>query len=287
MEVLIDGLIQGLMLSLVSVGFALVYNSTGIFHIAQGAIFSSTPFILLFCARGGLGLLASVVTSLIGAVIISLLYELVNHWPLHKKEASKEMHLIASLGSYILFVQIVVIIWGNETRVLRSEADSSLSLAGAILTSSQFTGGVASLLLISGYLYWFNRTELGLQFRALADNPVHLALLGYNIRLLRLKAFALSGLLTSIAALLMAWDIGFDPSSGLQTVLLAMVATIIGGKTSLLGPVVGAIVLGILRSEVLWYTSARWEEAITYGLLVLVLLIRPHGLLGNRESLES
>jgi branched-chain amino acid transport system permease protein len=140
---------------------------------------------------------------------------------------------------------------------------------------------------LSAFLFWLWRTDIGLRFRALADNPIQLSLMGYNTRLLRLAVFALSGFLTAVAALLMALDIGFDPHSGLQMVLLAMVATIIGGRGSFLGPIVGAIMLGILRSQVVWHTSARWEEAVTFLLLVLFLFLRPQGLFGRAGRLEA
>jgi branched-chain amino acid transport system permease protein len=165
--------------------------------------------------------------------------------------------------------------------------DETINLAGVILTHSQLLGGAASLVLLAAFLVWLKRTDIGLQFRALSDNPTQLSLMGYNIRQLRVVVFALSGLLTAAASLLMAVDIGFDPHSGLQMVLLAMVATIIGGRGSFLGPIVGAIMLGILRSQVVWYTSARWEEAMTFLLLVVFLFLRPQGLFGRVGRVEA
>jgi branched-chain amino acid transport system permease protein len=287
MQILMNGIIQGLLLALVGMGFALVYNATGIFHVAQGVIFAGAPFILLACIQSGLGWPVGVFISLIFAVAVSCLYEAGNHWPLQKKEASKEIHLIASLGVYIALVQLIAIIWGNETRVLRSGVDATFGFAGVILTRSQLLGGAIAFVVLSAFLFWLWCTDIGLRFRALADNPTQLSLMGYNIRMLRLAVFALSGLLTATAALLMALDIGFDPHSGLQMVLLAMVATIIGGRGSFFGAVVGGMLLGVLRSQVVWYTSARWEEAATFFILVLVLFFRPQGLFGRVGRLEA
>ena len=126
-----------------------------------------------------------------------------------------------------------------------------------------------------------------MQFRALADNPDELALRGYNIRRLRLLAFGVSGLLGAVSALLTAYDIGFDPNVGLSALLLAVVAVIIGGRQSFIGPVVGGILLGMVRSEVVWILSARWQEAVTFGLLVLFLYMRPNGLVGRETRLEA
>jgi branched-chain amino acid transport system permease protein len=182
---------------------------------------------------------------------------------------------------------VIAIIWGNETRVLRVGVDTTFNLAGIILTRSQLLGGIVAIAVLLVFLLWLKHTDIGLRFRALADNPTQLSLMGYNIRLLRLAFFVISGLLTASAALLMAFDIGFDPHSGLQMVLLGMVATIIGGQGSFMGAIVGALLLGILRSQVVWHTSTRWEEAATFFLLVLFLFLRPQGIFGQAGRLEA
>jgi branched-chain amino acid transport system permease protein len=100
-------------------------------------------------------------------------------------------------------------------------------------------------------------------------------------------AFGVSGFLAAIAALLTAYDVGFDPHGGLIALLLAVVAVIVGGQQSFVGPVVGGILLGVARSEVVWFLSARWQDAVAFGLLALFLFVRPHGLIGREKRLEA
>lgn len=287
MQILINGLIQGLLYGMVGLGFAVVYNSTGIFYIAQGAIFSLTPFIVWSCIQNGFGWYTGVVSAVAVTITITAAIEAFNHWPLQKREASKEIHLISSLGIFIVIVQAIAVIWGNETKVLRSGVDETFSFGEVIVTSSQLFGAAISAFLLIGFFLWLRRTDIGLRFRALSDNPVQLSLMGYNVRSLRMLVFAISGLFTAMAAILMAMDIGFDAHVGLPVVLTGMVATIIGGRGSLIGPVVGAIMLGIIRSQVTWYTSARWEEAATFLLLVLFLFFRPQGIFGKMGRVEA
>ena len=80
---------------------------------------------------------------------------------------------------------------------------------------------------------------------------------------------------------------GFDPNTGLHAVLLAVVAMIIGGRGSFVGPVVGGLLLGIVRAQVVWHWSARWQEAVTFAMLAFVRLLLPHVLLGQRTRLEA
>ena len=287
MQILANGLIQGLLLSIVSLGFALVYNSTGIFHIAQGAIFALSPFILWTVMKYDLNWFFGVMFAVFIPMVLSIFKEVINHWPLQKRGASKEIHLISSLGIYIVIIQLVAVIWGNETKVLRAGIDETFTFGEVIITRSQLLGAIMSILLLVGFLIWIKRTHIGLKLHALSDNPVQLSLMGYNIRGIRILVFALSGLFTATAAMLTAIDVGFDPHGGLIAVLIAMVATIIGGRGSFIGPVAGAIILGIVRAQVTWHTSARWEEAATFLILVLFLFFRPKGIFGRVGRVET
>ena len=114
-----------------------------------------------------------------------------------------------------------------------------------------------------------------------------MALLGYDTNKLRLVAFGLSGAMAGFAGILSAYDLGFDPYTGMNAILLAVIATIIGGKTNFVGPLLGGLILGILRAEVVWFYSARWQEAITFVILVVFLLLKPDGLLAKEGRLES
>jgi branched-chain amino acid transport system permease protein len=111
--------------------------------------------------------------------------------------------------------------------------------------------------------------------------------MGLNIQTVRLFVFALGSALAGTAAILSALDVGMDPHGGMPALLTAAVALIIGGVGTFEGAMVGAFLLGVLQSLVIWQASARWMDAVTFGLLVLFLLFRPQGLLGQRRRLEE
>ena len=287
MQIIINSLIQGLLLSLISLGFSIVYNSTGIMFIAQGAMYALTPFLLLFFLNSGLGIIFSLTGAILAMVMLSMMIELLNHQPLYKKEASTQIHLISSLGIYIAIVQIIIMIWGNESKVLTEEIIEPYTFSNIILTTPQIVSAIASLVIIIIFFLWASRSYLGLKLRALQDNPIQLSLMGHNIKNLRLLAFALCGFFTATGSILSAYDIGFDPQTGLSIVLFAIVATVIGGKGSLFGTLIGSIVLGILRSQVVWYTNSNWQDAITFLILVIFLFFRPQGIMGKKGRIET
>lgn len=287
MQILLNGTIQGLLISLLTIGFSIVYNSTGIIYVAQGAVYAISPFLLLSFLKFGLGIPFAVFFTFVITIFLSMSFEKMNHWPLYKKEASPLIQLISSLGIYIIIVQMIAILWGNETKVLRTGVDTVVHFWGVLLTKSQIIGGATGLLFILLFLLLLKTSDTGLMLIALSDNPIQLSLLGHDIAKLRLLAFGLSGLFTTTAATLTALDVGFDPQGGLSAVLIAIVATIIGGKGSFTGPVICGVLLGIARSQVVWHTSARWEDALTFLLLVLFLLFRPQGILGSKARVEA
>ncbi len=287
MQIFINGIIMGLITAMLALAFAVVYLPTRVFYIALGGIYSVVPFIAWICLQWGWAWYFAVIAATLTGVMLSLVCELLNHAPLERKRASTGAHLISSLGIYIIISQAIAMIWGNETQVLRTELDSSTPLWGIIITNAQTIAAVVSISILSIFYFWLRFSNLGLQLRALADNPKELVLFGHNIYRLRLVAFAMSGILCSGSALLVSYDIGFDPHGGLLALLLAVAAVIIGGRKSFLGPVIGGILLGVLRSEVVWLLSAKWQEGLTFLLMALFLLIRPNGLFDRKSRLEA
>jgi len=287
MQIIANGFINGLTLALLSLAFAAVYLPTRVFYIALAGIYAFVPYVAWQCLESGLSSPLATLVAVGTGITLSLLCELINHGPLEDKGASSGAHLLSSLGICILLSQCAAMFWGNETKVLRAGLDTVFQFAGVILTGSQTIVLVVAPLLIALYYLWLRCSKSGLLYRAMADNRNEFALKGYNVLAFRLASFGIAGLLASVSSLLVAYDIGFDSHGGLSAILLAVVAMIIGGRQSFVGPLVGAILLGLIRSLVVWTFSAQWAEAITFALLAFFLLVRPQGILSPKARLEA
>jgi branched-chain amino acid transport system permease protein len=287
-QIIINGLINGLTLAVLALGFTVVYLPTRVFYVALGGLYSLAPFVVWACLRQGLSWYFGVGVALLIGVGVSMLCEFANHARLEQRGKSVSgTHLVSSLGIYIVLVQMITLIWGNDTKVLRSGLDQVIILGGLLVTHAQITAASVAIIVLLVFYVWLQRSQLGLQFRALADNPKEFGIRGYNVSWLRLVAFGLAGALGTISSLLVNYEIGFNPEGGLAVLLLAVVATIMGGQQSFYGAAVGGILLGILRSLVVWGLSAKWQEAVTFLLLVICLFVRPYGLLGKANRLEA
>jgi branched-chain amino acid transport system permease protein len=287
MQIIVNGFISGTAIALLALAFQSVYLPTRVFFLGMTGVYAISPFILLAVLNSGGGRWIAVPVSIGTAILICLACEWLIHAPLESRKAGAGAHLIASLGSSIILVQIISLIWGNNSQILRMGPVSVSHVGNVIVTGEQWITIAMAATAIGAFGLFLKRSDLGLRLRALADNPTQFALFGHNVTFHRYLSFGLAGALISIASLAGAYDIGFDAYSGLRAMLLAVVAVIIGGQRSFAGPVLGGLLLGVVRSQIVWYWSASWQEPVTFALLAFTLLLLPQGVLGRKSRVES
>jgi len=282
------GLCKGAVYAVVALGFGLIYTTSGVFHIAHGAVYAIAAY-ALYCSLVLLKVpfWGAIAFALVTAVVCGVVMEFGVYRPLAQRKASAAVSLISSLGVYIVVVNLLAMFLGNETRILRSGVEATVSLGNVILTRVQVAQIVVPALFVVVYWIFLRRSPLGRICRAVADDSVLASALGVKVQATRLVVFAVGSFLAAIGAVLIALDVGIDPNIGFPMVLVAAVACIIGGLHRFIAPALGGILLGLIQSLVVWRTSAKWENAVTFALLICFLLFRPQGLLGMRQRLEE
>lgn len=287
-QLLANGLVTGCAYALVALGFALIYNTTHIFHIAHGAVYAVAAYLFYsFHVLWNVPLMvAAILTVALSAGLGVLIDELV-HAPLDRRDSPMLIHLLSSLGLYIAAINAIALLFGSETKMLSSTDESTYSAVGVTLTQSQIIIVLVAALLFTGLVILLRQTRLGQKLRAMRDDPELIAVMGHNPRLMRWSVFGLGSALAAAAAVLLGLDLGIDPRIGLTAVLNGAVAVIIGGIGLFESAALGAMLLGLLQSVVVWQASARWEEAVVFGVLILFLLFRPQGILGTRRRAEE
>ena len=286
MQIWFNGICNGMLIALLATAFSIVYTSTGVFYIALAGIYVFSAYAAMQMLEWGMHWIVVCVGTLACGAFLSVLFDCLNHRVLQMKNASKGAHLISSLGLYMILVELAALIWGNDPQSLKLISNGVFVICGITVTFSQAVILIIGMVAITGLLFWINYSGLGLKLRALSNNPQQLALLGSNTLNVRISAFGLAGALAAAVGILNGYDLGFDTHIGMPALMLAVIASIIGGRNSLAGPVVGGIILGLVRSQVTWYMSAEWQDMVTFVILAFFLFCRPGGIFGSRERLE-
>lgn len=285
-QFLINGIINGAIYALVALGFAIVYNTTKIFHIAYSILYVTAPYLLYtFFNQLGLPIGVGITIAIIGTIFLSLLIEVLVYKPLNIKSSSLNVIMISSIGVMIVIINVIALIYGNDTKIINSEIAKSVSFANIIITYPQLIQFFVSVGLITLFLVFLKFSQFGIKTRAMRDDVYLCKLFSLEINKFRLKLFALSAFFAATGGILIAYDVGFDPYVGMPMLLNAIVALIIGGVGKFHASIVGGFIIGLLQSLVVWKFSANWQDAVTFGLLIIFLLFRPQGIFGEKRRL--
>lgn len=281
LQFIINGLITGLLYSLLAIGFALVYNTTHIFHIAAAGIYVFAAYMFWWFAQlmGTVpaGLLALMVTG-----VLSLAIDLSVYRPLQKKKSSLNSILVASIGIMTIVVNVLAICFGNESKLFTADTQT-LEIGKVFLTPTQIFQFVCSTVVLALFVFFIKKTPTGLRLLALNSDAELFVAVGFNEAKTRNFVFILSGVFIALSSVLNVYDVGMDPNMGMNILINAMVAMIIGGIGRLDMCIAGGILLGVLQSLVVYQFSSTWQTAITFIALLVLLFFRPQGILGFKQ----
>ncbi len=283
LQFLINGLITGILYSLLAIGFALVYNTTRIFHIAAAALFVVAAYAFWFFAVTlGINVIVSALLATTLTMGMSLLTEISVYRPLKKKKASNNVAMIASIGMITVLINLIAMFFGNETKVIDNSIQPTFTLGSIIITTPQlYQLTIGSVILIAFVIFIRNRNGVILQ--ALSEDDVLFETLGYSQKKTRTVVFLISGIFIAAASCLTVYDVGMNPNMGMNILINAMVAMIIGGSGRFNACILGGLLLGMLQSLVVYQFASNWQNAITFIVLLLFLFLRPQGLAGYKQ----
>ncbi|EKT4538955.1 branched-chain amino acid ABC transporter permease [Pseudomonas aeruginosa] len=283
-EVLIGGLLAGVMYSLVAIGFVLIYKASGVFNFAQGAmvLFAALTFVSLL--EHGVPFWLSFLVTLATMIALALLIERAVLRPLVGR--SPITLFMATLGLAYIIEGVAQALWGAQVHGLElAISDAPLALGGLLLSQFDLFAAATAAALVVLLSLLFNRTRIGLALRAVADDPR--AAMSVGIRLPRVWAvvWAVAGFVGLVAGLLWGARLGVQFSLSL-VVLKALPVLIIGGFTSISGAIVGGLIIGASEKLAEVYLGpligGGIENWFPYVLALLFLLVRPAGLFGER-----
>lgn len=283
---LANGVVLGAVYALFAIGYTLVFGVLDILNLAHAAIFMAAAFAALSLATRGVPLVAAFALATVFAGLTGVALDRVAFAPLRRRNAGTLAPLISSIGVAIIIQGVIRGIYGpDEHRFPEGTfAQATLHVAGVTvgLLDLVIVGVAIALMLALGYL--LRSTSLGRSIRAVADDRVAAALLGIDLERTIALTFFIASALGGAAGVLIGLQ--YDSVSlqmGSRIELKGLAIIILGGMGSITGAVAGALILGTVEVLSVAYISSSYRDAVAFGVMFLILVLRPRGLFGKRS----
>ena len=281
-QVLFGGLAVGSIYGLVALGFAVVFKATDVFNFAQGmfvvcgAFFAVTAVSVLKLPFGVAVMFIIGASALLGVVIHVLLIQ-----PLSGRPMLSVIMLTIALS--IVLRALIEMFYGPQGRPLNTPLPSGVFVIGNLRISQlHLTAMLVSWVCMAGFGAFFKFTSIGLLMRATADGHEAAVVSGINVNVMNRLAWAIGSVLAAIGGVFLGQL--QIVSTELESIgLLALPAVVIGGMQSIPGAIVGGILVGLIEQLAATYISPKSSDIVIYGLLLLILMVRPWGLFGQKE----
>ncbi|MBL0151461.1 MAG: branched-chain amino acid ABC transporter permease [Ideonella sp.] len=297
---IINGLVLGSMYALVALGYTMVYGIINLINFAHGEVLmvGALTSWTVIQVLGGAGLpgwvllLISLVAAIVVCTLLNFAIEKIAYKPL--RNAPRLAPLITAMGMSLLLQTLAMIIWKPNTKpypiLLPSEP---FFIGGAVINLTQIIILIVTAVTLAGLMYLVNHTKLGRAMRATAENPRVASLMGVKPDMVISATFIIGAALAALAGVMYAANYGsVQHTMGFLPGLKAFTAAVFGGIGNLAGAVVGGVLLGLIEALGAGYIGAltggvlgsQYQDIFAFLVLILVLTIRPQGLMGERVA---
>lgn len=281
-ELVISGLVIGAIYGLIAMAFSVIYKATGLVNFAQGEVGMLIAYLSWsFSTSFGTGALGVVVVAIVAGIVLGLLLERLIMRPMLGEPVFSAV--LVTIGLAVVLRSIVLLIWGASPHKLDvGAADMLLRVDGIGIRTSQI--GVVLVLLTSLAAVWFffQRSRFGVAMRAVAADEKTARLMGISTAQVQAVAWAVSSVLAGLAGVFFAVIYNLSPTI-FALGLKAFPATVLGGLDAVIGSGFSGLFIGVAENLVGGYLSSTLKEVAGFMLILVVLMVRPFGLFGERE----
>jgi branched-chain amino acid transport system permease protein len=284
LEVVVGGLLSGVMYSLVALGFVLIYKASGVFNFAQGTmvLFAALTFVGLI--EHGLPIWAAFVIAIVVMILLAVAIERLVLRPLVNQE--QIILFMATIGLAFFLEGFGQLVWGGDVHPLDIGIPKGpLIIGGVLVNEFDLVAAAAAGSLVAALALFFQHTAVGRALRAVADDHQAAQSVGIPLRSIWVIVWSVAGVVGLVAGIMWGSKLGVQFSISLVA-LKALPVLILGGFTSVPGAIVGGLIVGVGEkvAEVFWGPAfgGAIEDWFAYALALVFLLFRPHGLFGER-----
>lgn len=287
LETLLNGLTLGGLYALITLGLALTFSVIDLVNFAHGDLFmmgAYTFFVLINLETVQLPYPIVLLLVILLTAVYAIVIERVAIHPIIDR--SWRTHAVTTLGLSIILQNAALILFTSDPKQVPTSLSTIIISPLGIRTSVQRVLIIGVVILVFIGLQWFVKsTKLGKTMRAVSQNRDMCEVVGIDVRKIALITFGIGGAITGLAAALVSPLYSVYPNMGLILTLKALAAIVMGGMGQVNGAIYSAFLLGIVESFFGSYVSFAFKDVVSFGLFILVLLIRPRGLFGRRIGL--
>jgi branched-chain amino acid transport system permease protein len=291
LEIIANGLSTGSIYALLALGFVLIFKSTGILNFAQGELAMIGAFVCYsVTASFGLPYVAAFALAVLSGAILGALIEVV----FFRKMVGEPIFatIMITVGLASILASLAGLVWGHDVHAINAPfTDKTVRLGDVVVSQGGlYTIGI-SIVLFLVFAFFFNRSLMGVSMKAVAEDPHTAGLMGINVKRIHMAAWAIGTLVAVVAGIFLA-DQSFVRLAMSHTGIKAMAAAILGGMESVKGAVVGGMIIGLVEGFAATYLSGMEiggfhfgdvKDVCAFAVMILVLMIRPHGIFGKEK----
>lgn len=284
-QVIINGVVMGCYYILIAIGLSIIYGVLGISHFAHGSVAMLGGYICyLFVTSLGLDFIPAVLISAVVIAGVGVLIERGGYRPLRDKNAPHINVFIVALGIGMIIDNVTQYIFGPDQVTIPNDYNDVINIGGVRIAGMRLYLIIVTFALIIALALYLKKTKLGKAIRATAQNGMASTMMGINTNFVIAIVFAISSAMGAVAGSFMGALFAIYPAMGNATVMKGFAVLILGGLGSIPGTVVGGLIIGLVESFGSMYISSEFKEIYAFLIMIAVLMFKPTGLFGAKES---
>ncbi len=281
---ILNGLALGMGYALIAVGYSLVFGILRLVNFSHGAIYAFGAEMAMIFIGMHFGILPGILAAMVLTGILGICIDKVALEPLRMKKSKPIASLITTIGISNIITNLLVVFLGSERRSFPSIfSQDTIDVGAVVITHTQIMMCIISLLLMLALMFIVYKTKIGLAMRASEQNAKAAGMMGINVNFVISFTFFLAGISATIAGALVGgyYQIVY-PSMGFMAGLKAFAAAVLGGIGSLPGALLGGLIVGVYESMAAAFLGSTYRDSVAFIILIIVLIVRPHGLFGRK-----
>ncbi len=284
LQALISGVYNGALYALIALGFVVIFNVSGWLNFPQGQFMFIGAFLTLTFLSLNLPMPAAVILAIMATTIIGVLFERLTLGRM--RQPGFAVAVMIMVGGSFLFDGIMMVSFGKALRAFPPFIEKwSVGFFGAAVPTQALVLIGITIILGVALWYFFNRQLYGKAMRATSQNPMASRLVGINTQAMVVLSFVLSASMGALSGIIIAPLTYVVYNAGLTFAMKGFVAAVIGGGlVSYPGAFLGGLLVGIIESYTTVYVTSLFKDAVLFAILIIVLVLRPTGLLGPRQQ---